>query len=70
MRRSMWSVVFVALILFAVRYYIFIQDQGDPQLQGFINKKIEAIGLVISEPDERETSTRFVIQLRELKFSG
>jgi competence protein ComEC len=70
MRRSTWSVVCIALVIFAVRYYSFIHDTGDPQVQEFINQNIEALGVVMSEPDERDTSTRFVINLREIIIDG
>jgi competence protein ComEC len=59
----MWSVVCLMLVGFGIRYYTFTQFQGDPQLQQFSQQNIEAEGVVISEPDERETSVRFVMAL-------
>jgi competence protein ComEC len=47
----------------AVRLNIFTRDSGDMILKKYINQKIEAEGVVVEEPDERETSVRLTVLL-------
>ncbi|MBX4198184.1 ComEC family competence protein [Candidatus Parcubacteria bacterium] len=56
--------------MFLVRYYFFIQFTGDELLQSQIGQKVEVEGVIVTEPDERDTSTRFVIQLDTLIREG
>jgi competence protein ComEC len=66
MRRSILGVVLVALIILGIRYHFYIQDVGEPLLEKYTNQNIEAKGFVVSEPDYRETSVRYVVEIQEL----
>ncbi|MES2436487.1 MAG: ComEC/Rec2 family competence protein [Patescibacteria group bacterium] len=60
----------IALVMSAcigiVRYNIFEHDSGDAVLKSFVEQKIEGKGVVVSDPEERSTSVRLILELREL----
>ncbi len=64
------GVCVLAALIFGIRYYQFVQFRGDEILEEQVGQKIEAEGIVVSEPDERETSVRFVVKLLQLKNAG
>lgn len=59
-------VVTGVLTILVIRYFSFIEYSGDPLLKQFVQKNIEAVGVVVTEPDERESSVRFVVQLEKV----
>lgn len=68
--RQLIGVGILAVLIFGIRYYHFVQFQGDLILEDQVGQNIQAEGIVVSEPDERETSVRFVVKVLKLKTEG
>ncbi len=63
-------IVVACILLFSIRYYFFVRDHGDPLLEEMMYEKVEVIGIVITEPEERDTGTRGVIKLTHIKIEN
>ena len=69
---SIRSVFLVSLVVFAfglgvLRFDVADLKQGEVLLDRMIGKEITVEGIVFDEPDERETTTRFVVKLDTVK---
>src|SRR5947207_2813927 len=67
MKKYSLSFIFFIFIISAlvgfVRYGIYIHNTGDSYLKNLVGQKAIFQGTIVSEPDERDNSTRFVVAL-------
>ncbi len=66
-------ILFIGLFFFALGLGIFrygIKDARETVLQGQIGSKITVSGMIIEEPDEKETYTRLVIETEKVPPQG
>ncbi len=67
-----YSVLFlVSLVIFFaalanIRYRLFTSDAAEPVLENFVSEQTEYEGVVVSEQDVRETSTRLTVELQKI----
>jgi competence protein ComEC len=74
---ALWSkeyfYIFISLTLICgtfgiFRYNYFVRFTENKTLEEFVGKNIERQGIVVSEPDERETSVRYVVEINDVRI--
>ncbi len=63
-------VIFVALIFGLVRFTLIFPENSEERVEWYADKNVEIMGLVVSEPDQRLDSTRYVLAAYDLTDSA
>lgn len=69
---SYLGLIAVFILCFALgimRFGFAIADDGDPVLDKFIGESVIIEGVIIEQPDRRETSTRLIVEAKNLFFA-
>jgi competence protein ComEC len=63
MRRQTFYIVIFCILLLAIRYVWFRHDHGDLFLETQVNQKIDSQGIIVAEPNVKDTSSQIIVAL-------